>query len=460
MVLHQLQCEIEYVLKSATEIVEQMLSRLRSTEPIVHAYVHVDEQQVRSTAEQLDTIEPEGLLHGIPFAVKEVIEVAGIPTTGGCPVLNDHIPDKDATVVQRLREAGAILIGTQVSHELTCGLDEPPTRNPWDLNCYPGGSSAGAGVSVAVGSANFALGTDAAGSIRIPAAMTGVVGLKPTVGLLSKYGVLQQASAPSIDNIGITSRKVSEVRQILSVLAGPDPADATTLNCIAKTELDNQSTSLDIKGIRIAVLGKKTRELLNEIWVIDPEIDDAFNNACELLQTIGVDLVNIELPELINAVPAIVTFFSTELAVAHRDLISENASKYHPEVYAMLKNSLDTPSSAVMDAIKIRMRLCKDVTMAFNSANVDFLLTPTTPRVAMQLSTFDPTKELGSLIPYTCGFNLTGQPAISIPCGFTSTGLPIGLQIVGLPYNDINVLRIAQAYEQQTSWHEQTPSII
>ena len=151
--------------------------------------------------------------------------------------------------------------------------------------------------------------------------------------------------------------------------------------------------------------------------------------------------------------------FSTELAAAHRNLIHENAADYHPEVHAMLKEAINTPASAVSDAVQLRSRLRNEVSEVFGAAGVELLLTPTTPRVAMPLSTFDPTQELGSLIPYTCGFNLTGQPAVSIPCGFTSAGLPIGLQIVGLPYKDAHVLRIAEVYEQKTSWHKVFPSI-
>ena len=156
MALHQQLCEAGPVPESATEQLERTLARMRETEPMVHAYVHVDERGARATADAADATASTGPLHGLPFAVKEVIEVAGIPTTGGSQVLKDHVPHEDATVVRRLRDAGAVLVGTQVSHELTCGLDEPPTRNPWDLACYPGGSSAGAGVSVAVGSASFA----------------------------------------------------------------------------------------------------------------------------------------------------------------------------------------------------------------------------------------------------------------------------------------------------------------
>lgn len=453
------QCGAWPVPESATEQIEHALARLRATEAKVHAYAQVDERQARAAAEAADAATSRGPLHGLPFAVKEVIEVAGIPTSGGCRAIKDHIPDRDATVVRRLRDSGAILVGTQVSHELTCGLDQPPTRNPWNIECYPGGSSAGAGVSVALGSAGVALGTDAAGSVRIPAAMTGAVGMKPTAGLVSKHGVLRQASAPSIDNVGIIGKRVSEVARVFAVIAGPDPGDADTLQQFNETVYDQDRNSSTFKGLRVAVLGDATRAALDELWPMNKEIDAAFNNVCEQLKDAGAQTVTIELPGLAQAIPAVVTFFSTELAAAHCRLVDERSQDYHPEVHALLKQALDTPAETIMDAMRTRVNLRKEISRAFKTAEVEFLLTPTTPRVAMPLSTFDPARELGSLIPYTCGFNLTGQPAISIPCGFTCASLPIGLQVVGSHCKDSGVLQIAQAFQKITEWHEYFPVI-
>lgn len=446
--------------KKPSEQIEQVLARIAETEAQVHAYVHVDEQQARATADALDTLSPKTPLHGLPFAVKEVFEVAGIPTSGGSAVLNDNIPNEDASVVKRLRDAGAVLVGTQVSHELTCGLDEPPTRNPWNLECYPGGSSAGAGVSVALGSASFTLGTDAAGSVRIPAAMTGTVGFKPSAGLVSKKGVMRYASAPSIDNVGIVAPSVSTVAQVLAVISGPDPDDENTLQQLNISKFENLDldNACEIRGLKFGVLGEKTRSALDKLAVLDPEIEKAFYNACKELERAGAEKVTIELPTLASAPSAIVTFFSTELAAAHRNLIEEKAEDYHSGVLAMLKESLNTPTAQIAEAIRIRSRLRKEVTDAFSNTGVKILLTPTTPRVAMPLSTFDPANELGTLIPYTCGFNLTGNPAISLPCGFTSDGLPIGLQIIGQHYRDSTVLKFAHTYEQNNR-REQKPTL-
>lgn len=438
---------------------QDALEVARRSEPKVQAYVHLDEAGALSAAAAADAATSKTELHGTPFAVKEVIEVAGTPTACGSKVLANHLPDSDATVVQRLREAGAVLLGTQVSHELTCGLDEPPTRNPWNAECYPGGSSAGAGVSVALGSAVFALGTDAAGSVRIPAAMTGVAGLKPSAGLVSRAGVVRGASAPSIDNVGIVARNAETIWQVLKVISGPDPRDESTLQ--ADPQLSGKWSDVAAKadGLRAVVLGAGTLAALDEVYPLDPEIAGAFEGACGDLRDAGVEIETVEIPSFASAIGAVVTFFSCELAAVHRDLVHRQADDYHAGVRAMLEEAVDTPAEALHDAVRVREALRRAFNAALEAAGAEVLLTPTTPRVAMPLSSFDPAAELGSLIPYTCPQNITGCPAISVPCGFTAAGLPIGLQVVGRPKSDERLLRLAHIYEQRTDWHQRRPSL-
>ena len=358
----------------------------------------------------------------------------------------------------RLRGAGAVLVGTHVAHELTCGLDEPPTRNPWALDSYPGGSSAGA--SVAVGSAAFALGTDAAGSVRIPAAMTGVVGLKPTAGLVSAHGVVRHATAPSIDNVGILARTVPEVSAVLEVIAGPDPADAATLWEFTDVGAAASAEALgSLVGRRLGILGDSTRAALDARTPPEREVWSSFDVACDVLRQLGAALVPVELPALEAAPDAVFTFFSTELAAAHRHLLEDRAAGYHPGVLGMLVGALSIPESQVAEAVAFRRGLRAEVQATFSAGELDALVTPTTPRTAMPLASFDPATELGSLIPYTGPFNLTGQPAVSVPCGFTSSGLPIGLQLVGVPFDDAGLLRVAAAYEQATTWYDDEPEV-
>ena len=440
---------------AATIQVRGALDEIERSEPHVKAFVHIREADAIQEAELADERHPKSSIHGHPFAVKEVIEVAGLATSGGCPALADHVSKSDATVVARLRDAGAILVGTQVSHELTCGLDEPPTRNPWNLARYPGGSSAGAGVSVALGSAKFALGTDAAGSVRIPAAMTATTGLKPTAGLVSSAGVLRQATAPSIDNVGIVARTATEVAEVLQIIAGPDPLDPGSLQMVA--DLTRNASS--IPSSRFVVLGPKTRSALNEIYAIESDIVESFESACETFREAGAEFSIVELPDLASAIDAVVSFFSSELAAAHRNLFELKQSCYHPSVAEMLKSSFNVPRDQLEHAVIFRGNLRRAVDEALDRSGAEFLLTPTTPRVAMELAEFNPDSELGTLIPYTCGFNLTGHPAVSVPCGFSSDGLPIGLQIVGQRYRDARILAIAEAFQDRTDWHLRRPTL-
>lgn len=423
------------------------------TEDRVHAYRHLLPQQARSEAGNAGLNAPASPISGWPFAVKEVFDVAGVATAGGSRAYEDRVPAQDATVVARLRAAGGTLVGTQIAHELTCGLDQPPTRNPWNLECYPGGSSAGAGVSVAVGSARFALGTDAAGSVRIPAAMTGTTGLKPTWGLVSSKGVMREASAPSIDHVGIIARSAAEIARILPILARPDPWDKATLQACADREDAQQTTG------RLAVLGKETRAALTDVTPLDPDIETAFAQSCDVFRQAGAEIVEIKLPTLAMAVDAIVTLFAAELSCANAQAVAQRRDRFTPAVADMIETGLAIPEDQVRGAVRIRTDLRKELSVAFKTAGASFLLTPTTPRPAMPLNAFDPTEELGTLIPFTCGFNLTGNPAISLPCGQTREGLPIGLQIVAGHFEETALLDLAMDFQRRTHWHEQRPPL-
>lgn len=448
---HQRRCEEEPVSENATDQLARALAAVARTESEVHAYKHLLEREAHAAATEADASTPSSPVHGWPFAVKEVFDVAGVPTSGGSQAFEDRIPKSDATVVQRLRAAGAVLIGTQIAHELTCGFDQPPTRNPWDLACYPGGSSAGAGVSVAVGSTRFALGTDAAGSVRIPAAMTGTTGLKPTSGLISSHGVMRQASAPSIDHVGIIARSAAEIADVLPVIAGPDPWDAATL----RAQPLAHKASKD--GARLAVLGDATLSALAEFYPLDQDIETSFLAACAIFRDAGAEIVRLELPSLPKAIEAIVTFFSAELACANAKWLADRRAAYNAKVAAMIESGLAMPADQLSEAVHVRSLLRQEISAAFAATDTQFLLTPTTPRPAMPLAQFDPSEELATLIPFTCGFNLSGNPAISLPCGQTRDGLPIGLQIVGRHFMETSLLDLARQFQQQTDWHARRP---
>lgn len=439
--------------ETATSQLTLAMDAIARTEGKVHAYRHLLEREARDAANQVDTDPTSSPLKGWPFAVKEVFAVAGVVTSGGSKAFSERIPSVDATVIKRLKSAGGILLGTQIAHELTCGLDQPPTRNPWNIACYPGGSSAGAGVSVAVGSARFALGTDAAGSVRIPAAMTGTTGLKPTWGLISCHGVMRQASAPSIDHVGIIARSAEEIARILPMVAGPDPWDRATLQ--ARTAWDAASED----NSRIAVLGEATLQALSKICSLDPDIESAFSEARDVFRQAGAEFIELELPTLPSAVEAIVTFFSAELACANAKTLTERRSDYSPGIAEMIENGLAISEDQLLHAVRTRSQLRQELMEAQTATNTHFLITPTTPRPAMRLTQFDPAQELATLIPFTCGFNLTGNPAISVPCGQTGDGLPIGLQIIGGHFKETALLDLATRFQRLTDWHERRPQL-
>jgi Asp-tRNA(Asn)/Glu-tRNA(Gln) amidotransferase A subunit family amidase len=321
--------------------------------------------------------------------------------------------------------------------------------------------------------------------------MTGVVGLKPTAGRVSAQGVVRLASAPSIDHVGILARSVADVAAVLAVIgepapaggrargpAGPGSADAVALDArnsgaseagagavgtgaagVGEGGGVESGPTAPLAGVRIATLGAATRAALRELAVPEPDVEAAVAEACDELRRLGAELVEVELPSLALAPEAVSTFFAAELAEAHRELVAERPHDYHDGVRALIEQGLAIPPAQVAAAVRVRDTVKDELRTVLGAARADALATPTTPRAAMPLATFDPAAELGTLIPYTCPFNLTGQPAVSVPCGFTREGLPVGLQIVGRPFAEALVLRIAGAYEQATPWAARMPEL-
>ncbi|RYE42300.1 MAG: amidase [Hyphomicrobiales bacterium] len=408
----------------AVELLEHVIGRIEETEPHVHAYVSHDLDQARRDAADADRTPPRGPLHGIPFGVKDVFAVAGGRTRCGSQALADHVTERDATVVAALRAAGAVLVGKHVTHELTCGVDEPPTRNPHAWNHYAGGSSVGSGVSVAAGSSLFALGTDAAGSVRIPASATGVVGFKPTHGLLSTEGIVRASTAPSIDHAGILARTVEDVGLVLEGLA------PGTIGPIGH----------GVRGMRLGVLqfgGDRDA---------DPEVTALFDRALDRLAGLGACLVPVDIPELRDAPDVVATYFATELAEGNRLLFAQRQADYHPAVRQLITAGLRIPEHTRKAARTLRTRITAAVANAFLQEQLDALVSPTMSRPPPRLDDLNPDADLPRIVAHTCPFNLTGQPAISVPCGVTAAGLPVGLQIAGRQHDETTVLTIAAAY--------------
>jgi len=447
-----------------TEIVEAVLARIEALEPTLNAFVSLTADAARTAArtveEKLARGEDPGPLAGVPVAIKDLYETAGVRTTAGSRVFADYVPTRDATAVRRLREAGAISVGKTTTHEFAFGptTDSPylgPTRNPWHTDHVPAGSSGGSGAAVAAGIVPLALGTDTGGSIRMPAAACGIVGLKPSYGRVSKFGVLPLSW--SLDHAGPLARSVADAALALNVLAGPDPMDPTA----ASAPLDDYMAAVrraqdGLRGLR---LGVPTGWLEHGV---DPEVRAAFDRALDTFRDLGAAVEEVVLPpaDVMTFVNRIITL--GEAGAYHADLLARYGDDYAPDVRARLELAQFILARDYLTGQRLRTELSQ--AMAAVMTEFDALLTPTmpipAPRIGQNRWTYpdgssEPVQE--AMIRYTAPFSVSGQPALSVPCGFTTAGLPIGLQIVGRPFEEATILRIGAAFEAIAGFRDRRP---
>lgn len=420
----------------ATEVMEASLKRLDRTEPSVHAYAHVARAPAMAEAEERDSLASRGgwagCLHGIPVGVKDLFETSDMATEAGSHVLAGNRPARDAEAVRRLRAAGAIVVGKTVTHEFSYGLNEPPTRNAWDLGRYPGGSSAGSAVAVAVGSAAGSIGTDTAGSVRTPAAVNGIVGLKPTYGAVSTQGVVP--SCPSLDHVGPLARCVYDCALLFGVLADDQPFDQ---------RMFDSGSDRPLKDLRLGV----AREYFFD--PADPAVVGAVDRALAVMEDLGAAIVEIAIPELELGPAAGGTIMLVEAARWHERLLRGHGSDYHPATRRMLELGLLVPAVGYLKAQQARKLLRSAVKRAFEEGRLNAIVAPSVPTAAPLVSEVD----LDALVHQQCPANLTGQPSVSVPCGFTEDDLPIGVQLIGRPFEEYEILHMAQAYEMAAGWH-------
>lgn len=447
---------------SSTELVEETLSQIDLTESIVHAYVRVFAEDARKAAKEADKDLVQGnyrgALHGIPIAVKDNMYFKGIPTEAGSKVMAGFIPDYDATVVRRLRDAGAILIGKTVCHEFALGVNEPPTRNPYNLGCYPGGSSAGSGVSVAIRSAYGSLGSDTGGSIRIPAALNGIVGLKPTYGRVSSKGVFPLAW--SLDHVGPITRIIEDCALMLQVIAGYDHHDPYSINHPVpdyRAEL-----KAGVKSKRIGI--ERSYYFYNGV-IEDVRI--AVDNVIAEYEQQGAIIVDVSIPELEYTVETLLTIMLSEAGTYHQQMLKEHTTRYDPATRSMLQLGELIPATQYLTAQRARALFRSAMINVFKVHQLDAMLWPTTPLPTVPLNDLATERRdkagetpMQSYIHHTFSANLTGQPAISVPCGMTSSGLPIGYQLIGKPFAEATLFRLAHSYEQAYSWVKIKPSMV
>jgi aspartyl-tRNA(Asn)/glutamyl-tRNA(Gln) amidotransferase subunit A len=466
---------------SAVEITEAFLHRIEQVEPHVGAFLTVTAEQALERARKLDARRRAGdtdigPLAGVPVAVKDNICTDGIRTTCGSRMLGEYVPPYDATVVERLLGSGAILIGKTNMDEFAMGSSGEnsafgPTRNPWDLSRVPGGSSSGSAAAVAAEEVPVALGSDTGGSIRQPAALCGVVGLKPTYGYVSRYGLV--AFASSLDQIGPFGRDVEDVARLFEVIAGPDRRDSTNAGRTPQAVKFGGEPSL--QGVRLGV----PREYFGE--GIDPEVKARIQEAIRVLEGLGAEVEECSLPHTEYALSAYYIIAPAECSAnlarfdgvryGHRASGTQGAVEMYsrtrqegfgPEVKRRIMIGTYALSSGYYDAYykkaqQVRTLVIRDFEAAFE--RFDALITPTSPITAWGLGekTDDPlTMYLADVC--TIPVNLAGLPALSVPCG-TANGLPVGLQFIGKHFDDVKLLQFAWAYQKVTRHHEARPAL-
>lgn len=421
---------------TSADLVGMLFDRLEASEPFVHAYVSANRAEALAAARRLDeeraSGQIRGTLHGLPLSVKDVFHVQGTLTRAGSRAYEHAAPDTTASAVQRCLDAGAFVMGKLVTHEFALGQDEPETRNAWNLEHYPGGSSAGAGVAVAVGSALAALGTDSAGSVRKPAALNGVVGFKPTYGAVATDGVV--ALSPSLDHVGTFTRTAEDCRLLFDVLA-----PATAQHHAAPPS----AGPVDLTGARIGVCPYFSDS--DHVW---PAVQERFSASLERLRSGGAQIVEITMPSLRPAVAAGFIVMAAEAAAVHAARLRERGSLYSTPTRVLLEAASLLPATFAERAQQVRELIRRSMYEAFTGHSLDALISPTVPRTSMRLADMVPDRDLAEYIRNTVVANLTGQPAVTLPCGLTGDALPVGVQLTGVPYRDRELLNLAGLVEE------------
>jgi aspartyl-tRNA(Asn)/glutamyl-tRNA(Gln) amidotransferase subunit A len=391
-------------------------------------------------------------LMGIPIAVKDLYDTKGIRTTAGSRFFTDNIPTEDAFVIQKIKKAGGKIIGKTNTHEIALGVtnNNPhfgACKNPWDINRTPGGSSGGSAVAVSTGMAMAALGTDTGGSIRIPAALCGVVGLKPTYGRVSLRGILPLSW--NLDHAGPITRKVEDAALMLQVMGGYDEKDPSTVKTLPGDYSSHLRDGMDSRKIGLAV-GSFIEEA-------DPEVLQAVREAASVLKEQGASITEVNVDFLREAALANALITQADGAAFHRERLQQHPDWFGADVLQRLQSGADFTSTEYILARRTQAETLRKLETIFES--FDSLLLPTTPITAPVLEGENAIERARVLTRFTAPFNLAGIPALSVPCGFSSENLPIGLQIVSRAWNESGVLRVGYAYQQATEWHKRRPQL-
>lgn len=435
------------------ELTKECLSRITALNPALNAFITVTADSALADARKADAELQEGHwrgpLHGIPLGLKDLVDTVGTRSTAASALFKDRVPIHDADVVSRLKKAGAVLLGKHNLHEFAYGGSSlvsyyGDVLNPWNTAHIAGGSSGGSAAAVAAGLGYAAIGTDTAGSIREPAALCGVVGLKPTYGLVSTRGVIPLS--PSLDHVGPLARTVTDAAIILNEIVNWDePQDNPSL------KIDIPELQANTKSLRIGIPRTFFYEGLN------PETEAAVEEALSLFQALGNQVRDIELP-----VPQDRTLQVGEAYAYHAEFVSRTPDLYQPETLRRIRGGETISSAEILRCQSELQQTRRDIAEIFD--DIDVLVTPTTPIPAPSIAELRKSPEILRpqeilLLRNTRPANVWGLPAISVPCGFTKSGLPIGLQIIGSHWAEKTILQLAYSYEQATTWHKREPPI-
>ena len=443
---------------SPVELTRAHLDRIEATDARLHSFITVTGEGALAAARQAEAEilrgEYRGPMHGIPFALKDLYDTAGVLTTAGSRVDIDRVPSQDSTCTARLKAAGGVLLGKLAMHEFALGGPDfttpfPPARNPWNLDHITGGSSSGSGSSVAAGQSMGVLGSCTGGSIRGPASLCGIVGIKPTYGRVSRFGVVPLSW--SQDHCGPMTRTVEDSAIMLQAIAGHDPRDPTT----STSPVPDYSQSLreDIRGMTV---GLPRHYFFSSSPEVNQEVVSVVEKGVQALQEMGAQVVEVTIPSLeyVRAANSII-MLSEAFAFHRRNLISR------PQDYGEMVRARFRIGGLFSAGDYVQAQQCRELAkreFAEVLRRVDVLVTPTMTQPAAAFEGYDPTGTVRGP-SFTAPFNLTGLPAISVPCGFTDAGLPVGMQIAGKPLDEPTVLRVAYAYQQYARWTDRRPPI-
>ena len=448
---------------SPVEATQAYLDRIDQVDGKLNAYITISREealaQARQAESEISAGNYRGPMHGIPVAVKDQFNTAGIRTTGGSAILEGFVPDEDATVIAKLKKAGAVLLGKLNMSEYAMGdaFHHPfgRPRNPWDLSRTPGTSSSGSGAATAAFLCATSLGEDTGGSIRGPAAFCGLVGIRPSWGRVSRYGVL--GASWSMDTVGPISRTVADCAMTLEAIAGYDPKDPYTWDTPVPDYL--ASLSGDISGLRVGVVRERV-----DADAVDPEVRDGVVKAISVLGELGATVGDVSIPLMVHSSAISSALIMVDAAAVHREGIAEHLERYDHNIQIRLLTGSILPAQAHHKAARLRHMLRQQILEALERVDVMVMPTSSIPASLIPAKSGISSKEevrkgLAGRRSFTAPFNLANCPALSVGCGFTSENLPVGLQIAGRPFAEDTLFRVAHAYQQATDWHTRRPPL-